>query len=110
MTHTNTAHPRCKITISDIYSNEDQLETTGFEYSIITGYNIPEPNPDNLIHLSILENERNAIRGLNLDIMTLERVLIQCRLVGELAFKNETSDDDKVKEELAQFQVKYRYK
>ena len=57
----------------------------------------------------MLENERNAIRDLNLDIFNLERTLAHCLFIGEYIFPDDFEIPTKVFRKMNLIESKYRY-
>ena len=85
------SHPRCKMSFSDIKNDEIGLSTHGICYEFITAANTKSqalsPQSQAITSMAPSSNDLSAIRDLKMDILILEKTMIQNEYLGSVLFK-----------------------
>ena len=98
------SHPRCRLNITRVNNDEAKLIIYGFNYEIVSAIKkLPMAGNRTAV-------ENNATRGLQIDILNMERAILQCEFLGNELFKETTEDQQKIDEEIERIIDDYRYK
>ena len=96
------SHPRCRLNITRINNNEPKLIMYGFNYEVVSAIK-KLPMAGNRTTL-----ENNAIRSLQIDILSMERAFLQSEFLGNTIFKETTDNQLKIDEETEKIIDEYR--
>ena len=96
------SHPRCRLNITRVNNDEAKLTIYGFNYEIVSAIK-KLPMAGNRTAL-----ENNAMRGLQIDILNMERAILQCEFLGNELFKESTSNQQMIDEETEKIIEEYR--
>lgn len=96
------SHPRCRLNITRIGCNENDLNIYGVNYEFIAAI---KRKP---IEGSRTTTDFNAQRGLQLDTLILERAIIQCEFLGDMIFHEVSESEDSITQEIDQIMVAHR--
>jgi len=97
------SHPRCRLNITRVNNDETKLTIYGFNYEIVSAVK-KLPMAGNRTAL-----ENNAMRGLQIDILNMERAILQCEFLGNELFKESTSNQQMIDEETEKIIEEYSF-